>query len=86
VEGIDVTRQIVQTDDAPQNPAYSQAIKAGGLIFVSGQGPFDAASGAIVGTTIQEQTRECLTNVQAILEAGGSAQILGYLRRRGWLG
>jgi 2-iminobutanoate/2-iminopropanoate deaminase len=72
-EGIDVTLQIVRTDDAPQNAAYSQAIKAGGLIFVSGQGPFDAASGAIVGTTIQEQTRQCLTNVQAILESGGSA-------------
>jgi 2-iminobutanoate/2-iminopropanoate deaminase len=68
-----VTRQIVRTDDAPQNPAYSQAIKAGGLIFVSGQGPFDPGSGAIVGTTIQEQTRQCLTNVRAILEAGGSA-------------
>jgi 2-iminobutanoate/2-iminopropanoate deaminase len=68
-----VTRHIIQTDDAPQNPAYSQAIKVGGLLFVSGQGPFDPASGAIVGTTIQEQTRQCLTNVQAILEAGGSA-------------
>jgi 2-iminobutanoate/2-iminopropanoate deaminase len=68
-----MTRQIVRTDGAPHNPTYSQAIKAGGLIFVSGQGPFDPASGAIVGTTIQEQTRQCLTNIQAILDAGGSA-------------
>jgi 2-iminobutanoate/2-iminopropanoate deaminase len=68
-----MTRQLVQTDGAPKNPAYSQAVKAGGLIFVAGQGPFDPTSGAIVGTTIQEQTRQCLTNVQAILEAGGSA-------------
>ncbi len=68
-----MTLQIVRTDGAPHNPAYSQAIKAGGLIFVSGQGPFDPASGAIVGTTIQEQTRQCLTNIQAILDAGGSA-------------
>ena len=67
-----MTRQIVQTDRAPQNRSYSQAVKAGGLIFVSGQGPFDPASGAIVGATIQEQTRQCLTNIQAILEAGGS--------------
>lgn len=66
-------RLIVQTDGAPKNPSYSQAVKAGGLIFVSGQGPFDPASGSIVGTTIQEQTRQCLTNIQAILEAGGSA-------------
>ena len=68
-----MTREVVRTDNAPQNPAYSQAVKAGGLIFVSSQGPFDPASGAIVGNTIQEQTRQCLTNVQAILEAGGSA-------------
>jgi 2-iminobutanoate/2-iminopropanoate deaminase len=66
-----MTRKIITTESAPQNPAYSQAVSAGGLIFVSGQGPFDA-SGAIVGETIQEQTRQCLTNVQAVLEAGGS--------------
>ena len=67
-----MTRELVQTDGAPRNPAYSQAVKAGGLIFVSGQGPFDPASGAIVGQTIQEQVRQCLTNIQVILEAGGS--------------
>jgi 2-iminobutanoate/2-iminopropanoate deaminase len=67
-----MTRQVVQTDGAPQNPSYSQAVKAGGLIFVSGQGPFDPVSGAIVGATIQEQTRQCLANIEAILAAGGS--------------
>lgn len=67
-----MTRKLVHADGAPRNPAYSQAVKAGGLIFVSGQGPFDPASGAIVGQTIQEQTRQCLTNIRAILEAGGS--------------
>ena len=67
-----MTRQIVTTDRAPQNPRYAQAVKAGGLIFVSGQGPFDP-SGAIVGSTIHEQTRQCLANVQAILEAGSSS-------------
>jgi 2-iminobutanoate/2-iminopropanoate deaminase len=65
-------RQLINTDAAPRNPAYSQAVKAGGLVFVSGQGPFDPASGAIVGGTIQEQTRQSLTNIQAILEAAGS--------------
>jgi 2-iminobutanoate/2-iminopropanoate deaminase len=70
--------QVIQTDAAPSRNAggpfpYSQAVVAGGLIFVSGQGPFDPATGAIVGTTIQEQTRQALTNVQAILEAAGSA-------------
>ena len=67
-----MTRQLIETDGAPRNPAYSQAVRAGGLIFVSGQGPFDPVTGAIVGTTIQEQTRQCLTNIQAILEAGDS--------------
>jgi 2-iminobutanoate/2-iminopropanoate deaminase len=67
-----MTRQIVRTEKAPQNAAYSQAVRAGGLVFVSGQGPFDATSGAIVGSTIQEQTRQCLTNVQAILDAVAS--------------
>jgi 2-iminobutanoate/2-iminopropanoate deaminase len=67
-----VTRQIIRTDGAPKNPAYSQAVRAGGLIFVSGQGPFDPETGAIVGSTVQEQTRQCLTNIKAILEAAGS--------------
>jgi 2-iminobutanoate/2-iminopropanoate deaminase len=52
---------------------YSQAVKAAGLVFVSGQGPFDPASGHIVGETIQEQTRQCLNNVKAILETAGSS-------------
>jgi 2-iminobutanoate/2-iminopropanoate deaminase len=68
-----MTRQLVQTDGAPSNPHYSQAVRAAGLIFVAGQGPFDPGSGAIVGTTVQEQTRQCLTNIQAILDAAGSS-------------
>jgi 2-iminobutanoate/2-iminopropanoate deaminase len=68
-----MTRQLVRTDKAPFNPLYSQAVKAVGLVFVSGQGPYDPGSGAIVGTTIQEQTRQCLTNIQAIVEAAGSS-------------
>jgi enamine deaminase RidA (YjgF/YER057c/UK114 family) len=55
--------RIVSTPNAPSGTAsgpfpYSQAVVAGGLIFVSGQGPFDPATGAIVGSTIQEQTRQ----------------------------
>jgi 2-iminobutanoate/2-iminopropanoate deaminase len=67
-------RQIVQTSDAPQPPrTYSQAVRAGGLVFVSGTAPYDPASGAIVGSTIQEQVRQCLTNISAILVAAGSS-------------
>ena len=67
-------RQIVFTANAAKPPAsYSQAVKAAGLIFVSGTAPHDAATGQLVGTTIQEQTRQCLTNIAAILEEAGSS-------------
>lgn len=67
-------RQIVSTPNAAKPPAtYSQAVKAAGLVFVSGTAPHDPATGAIRGTTIQEQTRQCLTNISAILEAAGSS-------------
>jgi 2-iminobutanoate/2-iminopropanoate deaminase len=64
---------IVNTDDAPKSAAYSQAVKAGGLVFVSGQGPFDPKTGEVVGTTIQEQTAQCLKNIEAILRAANSS-------------
>jgi len=67
-------RQIVFTSKAAKPPAtYSQAVKAAGLVFVSGTAPHDPDTGAIKGTTIQEQTRQCLTNISAILEAAGSS-------------
>jgi len=66
-------RQVVRTDQAPQAPSYSQAVKAAGLVFVSGQGPFDPRTGEVCGETIQEQTRQCLGNVSAILNAAGSS-------------
>lgn len=66
--------EIIQTADAPKSPpAYSQAVKAAGLIFVSGTGPYDPVTGAIAGDTIQEQTRQCLKNISAILAAAGSS-------------
>jgi 2-iminobutanoate/2-iminopropanoate deaminase len=68
-----MTREIIRTDAAPRSPVYSQAVKAAGLVFVSGQGPFDPATGDVVGDSIQEQTRQCLRNVSAILEAAGSS-------------
>lgn len=69
-----MARQIVFTPNAAKPPpAYSQAVKAAGLVFVSGTAPVNPATGAIQGTTIQEQTRQCLANIQAILEAAGSS-------------
>jgi 2-iminobutanoate/2-iminopropanoate deaminase len=67
-----MARDIIRTGDAPSSPIFSQAVRAGGLIFVSGQAPIDPATGKITGETIQEQTRRSLINVQTILEAAGS--------------
>lgn len=69
-----MAREIVFTDKAPRaHASYSQAVKAGGLVFVSGQGPFDPATGEVVGETIQQQTAQCLRNVEAILQAANSS-------------
>jgi 2-iminobutanoate/2-iminopropanoate deaminase len=68
-----MTRHIISTPDAPGGLPYSQAVVAGGLVFVAGQGPINPSDGSIVGMTIQDQTRQCLRNVQAILEAAGSS-------------
>ena len=67
-------RQIVFTSKAAKPPAtYSQAVKAAGLIFISGTAPHDLATGQIKGSTIQEQTHQCLTNISAILEEARSS-------------
>ena len=68
-----MARQIVFTERAAKPPpSYSQAVKAAGLVFVSGTAPADSATGALKGITIQEQTRQCLMNIQAILEEAGT--------------
>src|SRR5689334_8296285 len=69
-----MARNVVRTPKAAAPPAtYSQAVRAGNLVFVSGTPPYDAATGAVVGETIQEQVRQSLTNISAILEAAGSS-------------
>ena len=69
-----MAKVIVYTDEAPKSMAgYSQAVKAAGLVFVAGQGPFDARTGEVIGTTIQEQTAQCLKNIAAILQAANSS-------------
>src|SRR5215208_7936734 len=69
-----MARQVVHAPRAASPPAmYSQAIKAAGLVFVSGTSPADPATGTLVGQTIQEQTRQCLTNIAAILQEAGSS-------------
>lgn len=67
-------REIIFTENAAKPPAtYSQAVKAAGLVFVSGTTPIDPATGLIKGRTIQEQTNQCLTNISAILIAAGTS-------------
>lgn len=69
-----MARQIVFTPKAAlPPPAYSQAVKAAGLVFISGTAPTDPTTGAFKGSTIQDQTWQCLTNIQAILEEAGSS-------------
>jgi 2-iminobutanoate/2-iminopropanoate deaminase len=68
-----MTKQIVTTPNAPSSSLYSQAVKAGGLVFVSGQVGQDPSTGRLAGPTIQEQTRQCLKNIEVILNAAGSS-------------
>ena len=57
---------------APVGP-YSPGMAFGRLIFVSGQGATDPATGRLAGTDVERQTEQCLKNVQSILEAAGSS-------------
>jgi 2-iminobutanoate/2-iminopropanoate deaminase len=67
-------REIISTSNAAKAPpAYSQAVKAGGLVFVSGTAPVDPATGQLVDGGAAEQTAQCLRNISAILEAAGSS-------------
>ncbi|MGH2599153.1 MAG: Rid family detoxifying hydrolase [Dehalococcoidia bacterium] len=68
-------KSVVRTEAAPapfQGAPYSQAITAGGLVFVSGQLALRPGSGELVGSAIQEQTEQIFANLRAILEAAGS--------------
>jgi 2-iminobutanoate/2-iminopropanoate deaminase len=65
-------REVITTPDAPASPLYSQAVKVGGHVYVSGTVGVDVATGTPAGPTIQEQTRRALTNCQAILSAAGA--------------
>ena len=68
-------KEVVRTETAPapfQGAPYSQAIRVGGLVFVSGQLALRPDHGEIVGDTIQDQTEQVFANLRAILEAAGS--------------
>lgn len=70
-----MTRTAIRTERAPapyHGAPYSQAIRAGELLFVSGQVALDPETHEVVGDTIEEQTERVLSNLEAILEAAGS--------------
>lgn len=67
-------RTEVRAEDAPgPKGAYSQAIRAGDFVFVSGQGPIDPSTGEILGETVEEQTELTLRNIEAIARAAGGS-------------
>ena len=68
-----MTRTSVLSHEAPPpSGGYSQGIVAGGFLYLSGQGPYDA-SGARVGETVAEQVRQVLENLDAVARAAGAS-------------
>jgi len=66
-------KKVISTDKAPSAIGpYSQAIRCGNTIYVSGQIPIDPATGAFAGEDIETQTRQSLTNIRNILAAEGA--------------
>lgn len=67
-------KKIISTKNAPGAVGpYSQAVKAGNLVFASGQIPLDPATGELVNGDVQKATERSLENVKAILEAAGTS-------------
>ncbi|MBK8302597.1 MAG: RidA family protein [Chloracidobacterium sp.] len=69
-----MNKEIVSTDNAPGAIGpYSQAIKAGGLVFCSGQIPIDPSTGNFVSEVVSEQTEQVLKNLSEVLKAAGTS-------------
>jgi 2-iminobutanoate/2-iminopropanoate deaminase len=67
-------KEIISTEKGPKAVGpYSQAVRANGFVFISGQGALDPASGALVEGGIAEQTARALENLKGIVEAAGSS-------------
>jgi 2-iminobutanoate/2-iminopropanoate deaminase len=65
-------KEVISTPEAPESPAYSQAVKAADTIYVAGTPGIDVKTGEFAGPTVTEQARQALRNCQAILRAGGA--------------
>ena len=67
-----MSKIMINTSSAPQAIGpYSQAVKAGGFVFVSGQIPLDPATGEVISGSIEEETARVLDNIKAVLGAAG---------------
>jgi 2-iminobutanoate/2-iminopropanoate deaminase len=70
---LNMSKQIINTTNAPAAIGpYSQAVKSGNLLFVSGQIPIDPATGNLVSDSIEEETHRVMKNLQAILTEAGA--------------
>jgi 2-iminobutanoate/2-iminopropanoate deaminase len=67
-----VKKQIIQTPDAPGSALFSQAIRAGSTLYMSGIAGIDPKTKQMAGSTIQEQTRQAMINCEKILQAAGA--------------
>lgn len=67
-----MAKHIIATDQAPSSPLYSQGVKVGTTVYVAGMAGIDPRSNEMAGPSIQEQTRQSISNCQAVLEAGGA--------------
>ena len=65
-------REVISTPNAPSSPLYSQGVKTGDHVHVSGLVGIDVTTGDLAGSTIQEQTRQALTNCRAVLHTAGA--------------
>jgi reactive intermediate/imine deaminase len=65
-------RQIITTSNAPSSPLFSQGVRAGSQVFVSGTTGTDPTTGHLAGDSIQAQTRQALANCEAILREAGA--------------
>lgn len=68
-----MARETIGTEAAPASALYSQGVKAGSHVFVSGMVGIDPATGRLAGTTVEDQTRQALANCAAVLNAGGAS-------------
>ena len=66
-------KNVIHTDKAPKAIGpYSQAIRTDSMVYTAGQIGIDPATGELIGSTVEEQTRQALTNLRGVLEAAGS--------------